>query len=166
MTEPLELLGRGIVMGAGAAALMDLWALIARRALNVRGLDYALLGRWIGHMAQGRLMHDRIAAASPIRGERALGWSAHYAIGVAFALVLLSIWGLEWARSPTPGPALFVGIGTIVAPWFIMQPAMGAGIVASRTPDPRSTRLRNLASHTVYGLGLFGVALVLVAVGS
>ncbi len=67
----------------------------------------------------------------------------------------LAIWGLDWARTPTIWPALIVGLGTIVAPWFVMQPAMGAGIAASRTPDPRAARLRNLGTHTVYGVGLF-----------
>jgi hypothetical protein len=42
-----------------------------------------------------------------------------------------------------------------------MQPAMGAGIAASRTPNPSAARLRNLATHTVYGIGLYLSAVVL-----
>jgi hypothetical protein len=95
-----------------------------------------LLGRWIGHFPRGRFLHERIASAEPVVGEGLLGWFAHYAIGVTFALLLLAIWGVEWVRSPTILPALLVGIGTIVAPWFVMQPAMGAGIAGSRTPNP------------------------------
>src|SRR5688572_18713023 len=49
MTEAVELLVRGGLIGAGGAAVMDTWALLARRAFNVQGLDYALLGRWIGY---------------------------------------------------------------------------------------------------------------------
>jgi hypothetical protein len=48
-----------------------------------------------------------------------------------------------------------------VAPWFVLQPGMGAGIAASRTPNPRAARLRNLATHTAYGIGLFGSAVAL-----
>lgn len=164
MSEVAELAIRAAVIGAGGAAAMDAWAVVARHALNVRGLDYALLGRWIGHVGRGRIAHERIGAAAPIRGERVIGWAAQYAIGIGFALGLLALWGLDWARSPTPGPALFVGLGTIVAPWFVMQPAMGAGIAGSRTPDPRATRLRNLAGHTVYGVGLLASAAVLASV--
>lgn len=164
MTEAVELVARAAIIGAGGAALMDAWAVVARRLLDVRGLDYALLGRWIGHVARGRLVHERIASAHRVRGEVAIGWTAHYAIGIAFALLLLGIWGLDWARSPTVGPPLAMGIGTILAPWLVMQPAMGAGIAGSRTPDPRATRARNLATHTVYGLGLFGSAVLLAAV--
>ena len=140
---------------------MDAWAVLARVAFNVQGLDYALLGRWIGHFPQGRFVHERIAAADPIPGERPLGWAVHYAIGIAFAMPLLAIWGLAWARSPTPWPAMLVGLVTIAGPWLVMQPAMGAGVAGSRTPNPLATRLRNLATHAVYGIGLYGSALAL-----
>lgn len=159
--ELLEILARGLLMGVAGSALMDVWALTLRRRFGVPTLDYALLGRWIGHMARGRFFHERIAASARVPGERPLGWAAHYAIGVAFALVLLVVWGIEWAAQPTIVPALTVGLGTIVAPWLVMQPAMGAGIAGSRTPSPRATRLRNLGSHAVYGVGLYLAALAL-----
>jgi hypothetical protein len=161
MNELVEILGRAIVVGIGGAALMDAWGLLARRALNIQGLDYALLGRWIGHFPRGRFFHERIAAATPVPGERALGWAAHYAIGIGFAVLLLLVWGLDWARSPTLLPPMLVGMGTILAPWLVMQPAMGAGIAASRTPNPGAARLRNLATHAVYGIGLYLTAVAL-----
>jgi hypothetical protein len=161
MNELVEILGRAIVVGSGGAALMDAWGLLARRALNIQGLDYALLGRWIGHFPRGRFFHERIAAATPVPGERALGWAAHYAIGIGFAVLLLLVWGLDWARSPTLLPPMLVGMGTILAPWLVMQPAMGAGIAASRTPNPGAARLRNLATHAVYGIGLYLTAVAL-----
>jgi len=161
MDQGVELLMWGVLIGVGGSALMDLWALFARRAFGIQGLDYALLGRWVGNLPRGRFFHQRIAASAPIRGERPLGWVAHYSIGIVFACMLLAIWGVDWARTPTLWPALLVGLGTIVAPWFILQPGMGAGIAASRTPNPRAARLRNLATHTVYGMGLYLTALAL-----
>ena len=155
MHDIARLLLWGAVLGVGGSALMDAWALLVRRAFHVPTLDYALLGRWIGHFPRRRFRHARIATADPIRGERALGWAAHYAIGITFAVALLAIWGLRWLDGPTPGPALAVGLATIVGPWFLMQPGMGAGIAGSRTPNPRATRLRNLATHTVYGVGVY-----------
>ena len=166
MDELVEILARAVVIGVGGAALMDAWALFARRALNIQGLDYALLGRWIGHFPRGRFFHDRIAAAPAIPGERALGWAAHYAIGIGFAVPLILLWGLDWARSPTILPPMLVGMGTILAPWLVMQPAMGAGIAASRTPNPAAARLRNLATHAVYGIGLYLSAVALSIVWS
>ena len=155
MSGVAEFVFRGVLIGVGASALMDVWSLLLRRRFNVPTLDYAMLGRWIGHFPRGRFIHQRIASAKPVARERALGWLAHYAIGITFAFLLLAIWGLDWARSPSILPPMLIGLGTIVAPWFILQPGMGAGIAASKTSDPRAARLRNLATHTVYGIGLF-----------
>jgi hypothetical protein len=41
-----------------------------------------------------------------------------------------------------------------------MQPGMGAGIAASKTPNPNVARLRSIVTHTVYGIGLYGSALL------
>jgi hypothetical protein len=161
MPDSLDLVLRGIAMGVAGSVLMDVWSAVLRRRFGIPTLDYRLLGRWIGHFPMGRFVHERIAASEPIAGELALGWLAHYAIGVTFALVLLAIWGRAWLDAPTIWPALAVGLGTIVAPWFVMQPGMGAGLAGSKSPDPTATRLRNLGTHAVYGIGLYVAAVAL-----
>jgi hypothetical protein len=120
-----------------------------------------MVGRWLGHMATGRFAHASIAAASSIRGERAIGWAAHYAVGIVFAGLLLAACGQSWALKPSPGPALAVGVLTVAAPFLIMQPGMGFGFAASRTPKPTVARLRSLITHAVFGVGLYGSALLL-----
>jgi hypothetical protein len=161
VTDLIEVLARATIIGVAGAALMDVWGAFSRHVLRVQGLDYALLGRWIGHLPRRRFLHDRIADAAPVRRERALGWAAHYSIGIAFALPLIAIWGLGWARSPTFLPAMVVGLVTVLAPWLVMQPAMGAGISAAKAPRRNVVRLRNLATHAVYGAGLYVSALLL-----
>ena len=155
-----------IMIGAGATAIGDLWALTLRRILSIPSLDWALVGRWIGHMPGGRFAHGAIAAAAPIRHERILGWIAHYGIGIAFAAVLLGIWGREWPERPMPGPALIVGLASVAAPFLIMQPAFGFGLAASRLPNPMAARLKSLLTHFVFGLGLYAAALLWAAVRS
>ncbi|MDK2766100.1 MAG: DUF2938 domain-containing protein [Sphingomonas sp.] len=142
-------------VGIGATLVMDAWAILLRRVYGIASLDYALVGRWLGHMTRRTFVHERIVAASPVAGESLLGWIAHYAIGIAFAGILLLVAGPEWARRPTPWLALAVGIVSIVAPFFIMQPSFGMGIAASNLPDPNVARLRALVTHTVFGAGLF-----------
>lgn len=155
MTRAADYSTCAILIGAGATLAMDLWAVIRKRLLGIPALDYALVGRWLAHLARGRFRHDSIAASPPMPGERLLGWTAHYAIGIAFAAVLLVVWGLDWARQPTIGPALIVGLGSVAAPFLVMQPAMGAGIAASRTPRPGTARINSLITHGVFGLGLY-----------
>jgi len=130
-----------LLIGVGATAVMDLWGLARKLLLGIAPPNYALVGRWVAYMAHGRFCHDSIVASAPVRGEHLIGWTAHYLIGIAFASLLIGIWGLAWIRHPTIGPALTIGICTVAAPFLLMQPGMGAGIAASRTPRPTSARL-------------------------
>lgn len=150
-----------IFIGICATAVMDIWGAIRKRLLGIAPADYAMVGRWIGHMARGTFRHDRIAAAAPIPGERVLGWTAHYAIGIVFAAGLIWIAGSEWLRQPTLVPALAFGIGTVAAPFLLMQPGMGAGVAASRTPKPWSARVQSLITHAVFGFGLWAAGWVI-----
>lgn len=150
-------LGRVALIGLGATALMDLWQLALAR-LGQPASNFALVGRWVGHMRRGRFVHTAIARAEPVRAEAAIGWAVHYAVGVAFAGLLVIATGPAWLSMPTPGPALLFGLLSVAAPFLLMQPAMGAGIAAMRTPTPMKNRLRSLANHTVFGAGLYLVA--------
>jgi hypothetical protein len=138
--------------------VMDGWIAARKRLFGIPAADYAMLGRWVAHLARGRWRHERIAASPAVKGELAIGWTVHYLTGIAFAGLLLSAFGLDWSRNPTIGPALAVGIGTVLAPFLIMQPAMGAGIAASRTPRPNAARLQSLLTHAVFGAGLYAAA--------
>lgn len=158
MDTAMEFARHAVPIGVGATALIDLWAVARKRLLGVPGLDYALVGRWMGHLGRGRFRHDRIAASPPVAGERLIGWSAHYAIGIAFAAALLGIYGIQWAHRPTIGPALVVGLATVLAPFLVLQPGMGAGIAASRTPRPGAARLQAVITHAIFGLGLYATA--------
>ena len=158
MTPFDEDLVRSAAIGIGATAVMDLWLLLLQ-SLNVPTLNFALLGRWVGHMPRGRWAHDGIAKAEPVRGELALGWAVHYATGIVFATLLTLLAGAQWLQAPTVAPALALGIGTVIVPLFVMQPAMGAGIASSRTKTPALNCLKSLANHTVFGLGLYVAAL-------
>lgn len=149
-----------ISIGIGATAVTDLWAIVRKPLFGVPPPNFGLVGRWIAHMTHGRFYHESIAAASAVRGENIIGWTAHYVIGVAFASLLIAISGLDWVRHPTIGPALAVGLGTVVAPFLLMQPGMGAGIAASRTPHPASARLQSVITHLIFGLGLYATGWV------
>lgn len=145
---------RIIAIGIGATAVMDAWLALLKR-LGVPSQSFAMLGRWVGHWRHGQWRHERIAAAAPVRGELALGWAAHYAIGIAFAALAVLMWGQGWLAYPELARALLTGVATVAAPLLVMQPALGAGIASSRTPMPLRNILKSLATHAVFGLGLY-----------
>jgi Protein of unknown function (DUF2938) len=142
-------------IGIGATLVMDLWNLFLGRAFGIPSLDYCLLGRWLRHMPGGTFRHASINAAPRKPFECPVGWAAHYTIGVTFALVFVLLASGDWLARPTLLPALLYGLGTVLFPFFIMQPSLGLGIAASRTPKPGQARLKSLATHTVFGVGLY-----------
>lgn len=154
---PTELL-RMAAIGVGATVVLDAWLLLLRR-LGRPTMDFALLGRWVGHLLRGTWRHASIARAASLPGEVALGWIAHYAVGIAFAAVLVRVCGVQWLARPTPGPALLFGVLTVAVPFLVMQPAMGLGVAAARTAAPMQNRLRSLANHAVFGFGLYLAAM-------
>lgn len=156
----LVIAGKVAFVGLGATLILDLWSWFLRAAFGVPFPNYTMVGRWIGYIPQGRFQHDAVAQAPAVAGETAIGWIAHYGIGILYAGLLIALTGAEWLRAPTLLPAMAVGIATVAAPLFIMQPAMGLGIAASRTPQPNAARLRSLAAHSAFGFGLYAAALL------
>ena len=131
----MDLLSATLLAGIGGTLSTDLWALARRRWLSIPPPDYGLVGRWLGYMRQGRFRHARIADAAALRGERE-----------------------AWLRQPTLAPALAVGVCTVLAPWLLMQPGMGAGLAARLMPNPNRARLHSLLTHVVFGIGLYATA--------
>ena len=148
-----------VVIGIGATLFMDLWNLFLKRAFSIPSLNYCLLGRWVRHMPSGTFRHASIATAPQKSFECAVGWIAHYTIGVAFALALIVLTSGNWLARPTLLLALLYGVGTVVFPFFILQPSLGLGVAASKTPKPAHARLKSLATHTAFGFGLYLSAL-------
>lgn len=162
MASP-EDISRIVLTGAGATMVMDAW-LIFMKILGVPTLNFAMVGRWVGHLLRGQLAHVNIGQSRPVQGELALGWLAHYATGIAFAVLLVWIQGIGWLHAPTLVPALAVGAATVAVPLLLIQPAMGAGLASSRTPTPLKNCFRSVLTHTVFGLGLYLAAALIARV--
>ena len=147
-----------IAIGIGATALMDVWNTLLRRVFRIPSLNYCMLGRWLRHMPRA-FRHSGIGSAPRKAGECTVGWLAHYSIGISLTTVFLQMTSGEWLSHPTLLPALLFGIVTVVFPFFVMQPAFGLGLASSRAPRPWQARLKSMATHTVFGLGLYGSAM-------
>lgn len=156
-----ELFWRGAVIGIGATVLMDIWAIVLYRVFGQPKANWAPAGRWFWHLGRGKVFHENIADAEPYANEFALGWIGHYAVGILYGLILAFIVGSAWFAAPTFLPAWILGIVTVGAGWFLMQPGLGLGWAASRTPNPAKVRALNLVAHTIFAAGLYGSALLI-----
>ncbi|MCV2403400.1 DUF2938 domain-containing protein [Marinomonas sp. C2222] len=149
-----------LCVGIGATLIMDIWGLLRKPLLGSPFPNYAFVGRWIMYMPRGVFHHTPISGSAPMKGEHLVGWIIHYLTGIAFAVLLTTLWGSTWLQNPTLAPAILVGVGTIIAPFLLMQPAMGSGIASSKTKAPNSARLQSLITHIVFGLGLYVSGLI------
>lgn len=151
------LLLKSLVIGMIATLFMDIVAWIRKRFFGIPSLDYRLVGRWVLYMSKGKFAHHTILQTPQMSGEVALGWFIHYLIGVIFALILLLVVSEIGLIS-----AVLMGLMTTIFPLFIMQPAFGFGVLASKTPAPKIACIRSFIAHFSFGVGLY-LASVLVA---
>jgi len=155
-----EIVMTGVLMGVLGTAAMDLWGLALFRFAGLPLSNWAMPGRWAAHVLRGRVFHDAIAKAEPVPGELQIGWAFHYAVGIVYGVALAAIMGPAWLAAPTFLPAWVFSILMVGFGWLLLQPGMGLGWAASKTPNPWKVRGLNLAAYTVFALGLWVGALV------
>ena len=150
----------GIVMGLGGTLAMDIWSEVLARGFGQPRPAWGRIGRWAAQLPAGQVFHDDIGAVAPVRREEALGWGVHYFVGIAYGVIFALLAGAAWLDAPSFLPLWIFAIVTVGAGWFLLQPGMGLGWAAARTPNPWKVRLMGLVGHTVFGLGMYAVALL------
>ncbi len=161
MSSAVGLLFKAALVGVGGTIVLDLWALFIARVMGLSATNWAMVGRWFGNIPRGQFVHETMTKAEPVKGELAIGWIAHYAIGIGYGLLLPAFWGQDWIDRPTLLPPMILAWVLLVAPYFMMMPGMGMGIAGSRTPKPNVARLKSVMGHSVFGLGMYATAMAL-----
>lgn len=151
----MDIFIQGVLIGVIATIGMDFWSLVVKHLLGLPTANWAHVGRWFGHMPRGAFVHRPISESAAIPNELAIGWIAHYLTGIVYGVAYVIIVTVLLSREPSLLSALIFGLATLVAPWLIMQPCMGAGAFASQTPKPGVTRLINCSMHVVFGISLY-----------
>lgn len=143
----------GLIVGILATLTMDVVAMIALRlGITGRGPRRTgpdLIGRWIGYLFQGKFRHTDILQTPPLRGERLLGFTAHYLIGIVLTIAYLGLLVVVHA-TPTALNAILYGTATTVLPWFLMFPSQGMGWLGWNA----HLASISLFNHVVFGLGI------------
>ncbi|WP_226635936.1 DUF2938 family protein [Novosphingobium profundi] len=152
-----------LVVGIGATVALDVWGRQLRRWFGIAGADWGLVGQWLSGLPAGRLVHTSDGFEIPSRGERALGWTFHYLVGLVYAAAYPLVWGPDFLAAPSPGPFVLVGFGlSTLAGLCILTPGMGGGLFASRTPDQGRRIALMLLNHAVFAGAQYALALGLV----
>lgn len=150
----------GLVIGLCGTIAMDLWAIFLSRTFDIAGPNWGNVGRWVRHLARGKVFHDDISQLDGFASEVSTGWIFHYAVGIVYGIVFVAIVGAGWVADPTLIPALVFAWLTICAGWFLLHPGLGLGWALSRTDTPNRGRIMGLIAHTVFGFGLWVSAMI------
>jgi len=157
----MQVVIQGMLVGIVATIGLDVWAAIAKHLLHLPAANWAFVGRWFAHMRRGKFRHDSIADATAVDRELAIGWAAHYTVGMVYGIAYMSIVHFLFATEPALPTAVAFGLATLAAPWLVMQPGMGAGYFSSKTPRPGLVRTVNLSMHLMFGVCLYGAWLLI-----
>ncbi|MCJ8318273.1 MAG: DUF2938 domain-containing protein [Colwellia sp.] len=151
----MDLVIKIIVVGIFATVIIDIWATFSNRLFKLPRTNWAMVGRWLGHLPNGKFIHNPVSASPKINYENIIGWMFHYLIGVIYAAlyVVVVIWGVGNETSLLT--AWIFGLFTLLSPWLILQPALGLGIFAVKAPRPNMVRLQNFSLHSIFGIALY-----------
>lgn len=155
------MLSAGIVMGLAGTLAMDVWAIILERVAGVARPNWGAVGRWVVESSQGRVFHESIGDVAEVPGENRIGWMFHYLVGAIYGLIFIALAGPAWLDAPDFISVWIFSLITIGAGWFLLQPGLGLGWAASKTPNPNKVRVLGLVAHTVFGLGMWAAALAM-----
>jgi hypothetical protein len=149
-------ISNAIVAGIFATVILDLWQRVLYAATGIPATNWGIVGRWFGHMPRGRFVHEAIGEAEPVANEAIIGWTMHYLIGIIYGVVYVGLMVFVFSSTPSLLNGFLFGLASVVIPWFVMQPALGVGIMGSKAPNPAVPRYTALAAHCLYGVALYG----------
>ncbi|MCF7518109.1 DUF2938 domain-containing protein [Pseudoalteromonas sp. L21] len=142
-------------VGIAATLFIDLYAFLLAKVFKIPSLNFCLVGRWGLGLLDGKFMHQNIAASPVKHFECVFGWCVHYFIGVLFSFLFILLVGIAWLEQPTLIAACIFGLASVCMPFFVMQPALGMGIMATKTANPFQARLKSSVTHLLFGVGLY-----------
>ncbi|MFG1344313.1 DUF2938 family protein [Xanthobacter autotrophicus DSM 431] len=146
-----------LVVGLIGTAVLDIWQRIYERIAGLPPSNWGMIGRWVGHFPEGEFTQPDIGKAAPVPNEVPLGWLVHYVVGIGYAAVYLILMRFVFHAPPSLASALLFGALSVSVTWFVMEPVLGAGALASRVPADIRTRVmaQDFTSHLSIGFGIW-----------
>ena len=145
-----------IIAGITACLAMDIFQRFLLITTRQPPSNQAVVGRWAFNVVRtARLYQPDIESADEIKGEHALGWVVHYAVGIGYACIYAKLMQKDLLTASLSDGLLF-GFFSVIIPWFFFLPVLGKGIMAKHTPAPAKVCMLALANHCVFGLGMAG----------
>ena len=150
----MNILINSLVLGLSATLIMDLLGWLRSSVFKIPSFNYAYLGRFFLILKDNEKGYRNITQAPEQKFERLIGWGFHYMTGIIFALIYTYIDHSNNTLETFISSILF-GISTVLFPLLLIQPILGFGFFASKTPDQWISIKNSFVAHLNFGVGLF-----------
>jgi len=151
-----------LVTGVFSTLVLDLWGQLAGRLTGIPPTNWGVVGRWLRGIPKGHWVLRGDDQSAPRACEKALGWAFHYLVGIAYSVLLLLFWGIEFAQAPQLLPILFIGVVvSTLAGLMILMPGLGGGLFGRKMPNQAAILVYVVVAHIVYALALYAAAVAI-----
>ncbi|WP_251976153.1 DUF2938 family protein [Salinicola avicenniae] len=149
-----------LVVGVGSTIVLDLWAWLVAKTTGMAGTDWGVVGRWLLDIPKGRLVLDsRPDRPAPGGREKIVGWLFHYLVGLAYAMLILLIWGVDYIADPQVMPVFWVGVViSSLAGLLILMPGLGGGVLGRKLPNQAVLIVYVIIAHIAFAAGQYAFA--------
>lgn len=145
---------QSILIGTLTTLFMDGIAWLREKIFQIKPLNYAFVGRWVLSWKDKKYFHENIVTSPTKKHEALWGWCIHYLIGIFWVFLYLVLNNL-YSFDDIFLSILIFSLSTTLVPFLIMQPALGFGLFASKTPSPLVSIKNSLIIHTFFGFGMY-----------
>ena len=114
-----------------------------------------MVGRRCAHLRTGQFIHRPISQSKPVKYEQTFSWLFHYIIGIRYAYLYVILIVFIVSNDPSLTSAIIYGLVTLIAPWLVLQPALGLSLFARLADKPNTIRVLNLFVHLIFGVVLY-----------
>ncbi len=148
-----------LIVGVGSTIALDVWGVLVKTITKIPPTDWGIVGRWLIVITSVNFVLDQSKKNAPSLIEKATGWVFHYLVGIAYAALILLIYGVGFIENPTVMPTVIVGvILSTLAGLGILMPGLGGGFFARLIPNKFQTYAYIIVAHIIFAIAQFGFA--------
>ncbi len=150
-----------LFVGIGSTIALDIWVTLVKKITGIPPTDWGVVGRWLKAFPTGQFVVDNSNPNPPSTLEKIIGWLFHYVVGIAYAALIIIIFGSEFISAPTLLPTIVVGlILSTFAGLAILMPGLGGGFFGRLLPNKLVTYIYLIVAHGVFAFAQYGLAII------
>ena len=144
-----------IFMGIITTLVIDIWAFILSTIFKLPTTNWSMVGRWCAHLDTSQFIHRPLSQSKPLKHEQTIGWLFHYIIGIGYAYLYVILMIFIVSNDPSLTSAIIYGLVALIAPWLVLQPALGFDLFARLADRPNTIGALNLFVRLIFGVALY-----------